>query len=55
MAAGHPATATVTHAHRLPGVIVGFLSDVIEVTSLSEQEDYRLAASMVTAWVDLAR
>ena len=54
MAARYPATANVAHAHRLAGAIVSFLSDVIEVTSSSIQEDYRLAASMVTAWVDLA-
>ena len=49
MAARIPATRIVTHAHRLPGVIVGFLFDIAEVTSLTRLETYQLATTVFTA------
>lgn len=50
LAAGIPATGTVTHAHRLPSAIVDFLFDVTEVTFLTRLEAYRLATTCIVAW-----
>lgn len=55
MTSRFPATRSVTHAHRLPGVIVDSLSDIVRVTLLSGQETFRLVAPMLTAKVNLAR
>jgi hypothetical protein len=49
LAAGIPATGTVTHAHRLPGAIVDFLFDTTEVTFLTRLETYRLATTCIVA------
>ena len=50
LAAGIPATGTVTHAHRLPGAIVDFLFDATEVTFLTRLETYRLVTACIVAW-----
>jgi hypothetical protein len=47
MAARIPAIRTVTHAHRPPGVIVSFLFDIVQVTSSTRLETYRLATSIL--------
>lgn len=53
-AARMPAIEVVTQAHRLPGVVVGFLFDTLEVTFLFKQETYRLATPTRIAWTNLA-
>jgi len=55
MAARIPAIGDVTQAHRLPGVVVGLLFDIVEVTVLFRQETYRLATPIRVAWTNLAR